>query len=126
MSFLLRFIPEPWGTIGLVLLVLAAYAYGNITGTGTERLRQETAKLTATIATMQRQADAALDIQTRMAQRLAELRASEQAHDATVDTLIKEIESRPAIGACVLDDARRLRLQSIRIGHPPANQRRRQ
>lgn len=103
----------------VVLALFAAYQ----TGVRGERKRGEAASLRQTIAVMQRNAEVSLDIQTRMAQRLAALRIEEQEQDVRVDALIADIERRPA-GACILDDARRLRLQSIRIGRPSVDKRR--
>lgn len=112
------------GAILAGVLVAGAVLAGTYqTGVNAERKRGEAVALRQTIATMKRQAEVSLDIQTRMAQRLAALRVAEQEQDVRVDALIADIERRSA-GACILNDARRLRLQSIRIGRPSVDKRR--
>jgi hypothetical protein len=120
---LLRFVPEPWLSLGLIAALFVAYLYGNVTGTGTERLKQEHAKLQETNAALVRQRDASLEIQTKMAQSMSSLRLQQQDRAKVTDAVIAEIEKGPSTGACVLDDARRLRLQSIRIGPSRTNPR---
>lgn len=117
---LLALIPEPWGSLALVAVVVLAWAYGDVTGRGTERQKTEIARLSQANAILAEQQQTSLGIQTRMAERLSEMRLSNTELEKSADALIEEIRSRPRSGACILSPAQRMRLDAIRIGKPPA------
>lgn len=121
MSLLLRLIPEPWATLLLLGALAAAWLYGDLTGGAREKQAAEISRLHQTVSAMERQRDAALDIQTKMAQRLSEVRAESLQREKETDDLIDQLRAAPAADSCLLDDARRLRLKSIRIGPARAN-----
>lgn len=106
-----------------VILVVAALFAAYETGVRAERTRGEAVGLRSQIVSLERQQAAALDIQTRMAESMAALRADQVELESQTDALIDTIRAEPAAGACTLSDARRMRLKAIRIGpraHPAA------
>ncbi|CAM5764684.1 hypothetical protein [Bosea minatitlanensis] len=123
MSLLLKLIPEPYATLLLAAAVAVAWLYGDLTGSARQaqkaeiaRQKSEIATLSQTVETMERQRQAAIEIQTKMAQRLSEVRVESQKREKQTNDLVEQLRAKPAAGACLLDDARRLRLQAIRIG----------
>ncbi len=117
--FLLRFIPEPWGTVILVSVVLIAYAYGNITGRGSERLKNEVANLTAKTEVLTATLNNAIAIQTRAAENAAAIRISNEqlrARGTDLEKRLLDEEKRNPARACILSDAERMQLKAIRIG----------
>jgi hypothetical protein len=118
MSLLLRLIPEPWASALLAGTVLLAYAYGNITGVGSERLRNTSAILEARNRELTTDLANAISMQTQMANRVAEVRAANtELQKRGIE--IEKSSSTPQ-GKCTISDADRVRLQSIRIGRPQA------
>jgi len=107
------------GAAAGIALLVGAYQ----TGVLAERKRGEAATLRATVEIMKRQQDAALTIQTQMAERVAQLRATTLEREETTDEIIKGLRARPAAAACLLSDAERLRVRSIPIGRARADSR---
>lgn len=120
---LLAFIPEPYASLLLIGLVGGAWLYGDITGRGSERQKNEIAKLTTTVKVMTEQRDTALAIQTKMAETMSGLRLQVEERKGQVSVVVKQIEAEPTSRACLLSDAQRMRLRAIRIGPPPRNSR---
>lgn len=116
MKLLTLIIPEPWLSLGIVAAVLAAWFYGDLTGSSRQAQRDKLAGLEQTVATMKRERDAALAIQTQMATRLSEVRAESTQREKDADDLIEKLRAQPVASVCLLDDARRVRLRSIKIG----------
>lgn len=123
MGLLLKLIPEPYATLLLAAAVAAAWLYGDLTGSSRqaqraeiERQKVKVAELMETVSAMDRQRQAALEIQTKMAERLSEVRAESLQRKKVTDDLVQQLRAKPAAASCLLDDARRLRLQAIRIG----------
>ncbi len=112
------------GALAAVALLIGVYQAGKIG----ERKRGEAVQLRATIKEMERLRDVALDIQTRMAANMAELRADYQEQEAFTNELVKEFSTdkpapagtKPAPVGCryCLSDYDRMRLRRIRIGAP--------
>ncbi|WP_336812269.1 hypothetical protein [Bosea sp. MMO-172] len=121
MGLLLKLIPEPYASLLLAAAVAVAWLYGDLTGSAREAQKAEIARLDQTVTVMEQQRDAAVAIQTQMAQRLSEVRAESLQRKTTTDELIQQLREKPAGAGCILDDARRLRLQKIRIGSPRAD-----
>lgn len=121
MRLLLALIPEPWLSLGVVGAVLLAWLYGDLSGSARQAQREKLASLEQTMAAVERQRDAAVEIQTQMATRLSQARAESSQREKATDDLIEKLRVQPVASVCVLDDARRLRLRSIRIGSARAN-----
>lgn len=121
MKLLTLIIPEPWLSLGIIAALFAAWFYGDLSGSSREAQKAEIASLTSTVAALEQQRDAAVAIQTQMAQRLSEVRAESLQRKKVTDDLVQQLRAKPAAAGCILDDARRLRLQAIRIGHPRAD-----
>lgn len=107
------------GAAAGIALLIGVYQ----TGVSAERKRGEAAGLRAAVETMKRQQDAALTIQTRMAERMAQLRLAAREREETTDEIIAGLRARPAAAACLLSDAERLQLRSIAIGRARTNPR---
>lgn len=112
-----------WADIALAVLLLAVWAYGDITGKGSERQKNEIEKLTNTVKILTEQRDTTLAIQTKMAETMSDLRLKVQARKDQVSVVVEQIKAAPSSGACLLSDAQRLRLRTIRIGSPTVNPR---
>lgn len=83
-------------------------------GVNAERKRGEAATLRATVVAMKRQQQTAIEIQTRMAQRMAELRAAQQERQGKIDELVETFRREPA--APRFTNADLMRLRAIRVG----------
>lgn len=118
MGLLLRLIPEPYATLLLAGAVFLAWLYGDLTGSARQAQREQITTLNQTVSAMQRQRDAAVEIQTQMATRLSEVRAESVQREKETDDLVEQLRAKPAAQSCLLDDDRRMRLRSIRIGSP--------
>ncbi len=115
MKYILALIPEPWASAILAGALLIAYTYGNVTGKGTERLKNTVANLTAQNEQLTKDYNAAISIQTAMALRVSEVRAENIELARQGADLEKRFSTAPG-GKCVLSDADRLSIKSIRIG----------
>lgn len=118
---LLAFIPEPYASLLLLGLIGGAWLYGDITGKGSERQKNEIERLTNTVKVITEQRDTGLAIQTKMAETMSGLRLEANSRKERVSVVVKEIRTAAPARACLLSDAQRMRLRSIRIGSPSAN-----
>lgn len=116
MGLLLKLIPEPWATLLMIGAVVAAWLYGDLSGGERQAQKDKIARLDQTVTAMERQRDASVEIQTKMAQRLAELRGASLQREKETNDLVEQLRAKTPADSCILDDAQRLRLRSIRIG----------
>lgn len=116
MSFLLRFIPEPWGTVAIAAAVIGAYFYGNTTGNVKGRyeeqlktLRQQNQYLTEDLKNASR-------VQTAISREVVEARNDVDLLKVRGAELAKALEAK-SNGVCNLSNAERMRIRStITIG----------
>ncbi len=118
---LLALIPEPYASLLLIGLIGGAWLYGDITGKGTERQKNEIEKLTNTVKVITEQRDTGLAIQTKMADTMSRLREEAEKRKGQVSVVVKEIRTVAPARACLLSDAQRMRLRTIRIGPATPN-----
>lgn len=142
MKLLSALIPEPWLSLGIVAALLAALFYGDLTGSAREAQRAELARqkdrvaeLTRTVAAIERQRAASVEIQTKMALRLSDFRAQSLQREKDTDDLVEQIRAEsaererhtaevasqagafpPLPDGCILNDSRRMRLRAIPVG----------
>ncbi len=108
---LLALIPEPWGSIGLLVLAFGLYSYGDISGASRERGRCQAAtiqsKLDATMADLANARAAEADA----TQRYQAIVDQSETNAKVIHDLQADLAKRPAAARCALsrDDARRLR-----------------
>ena len=114
MSFLLKLIPEPYATGAIVTLVGIAYLYGNVTGKGTERLRNTVASLRADNKALTDNINNAISIQTAMAVSTSKIRAEMEELKSRGVGIAAEFQSASG-PSCVLSSTERMRVKSIRV-----------
>ncbi len=115
MGLILRFIPEPWASMIIVGAILFAYIYGNVTGTGSERLKNSVAILTAEKKFLTESLDNAMAIQLRIANASSDNRLKAEELRAK-GTSLEKMFAGPSVGRCNLTDTERMRITGIRIG----------
>lgn len=91
--------------------VLAGYLWGHVAAGASAERRQ----LRETVARMQQEQKTALAIQTRMAERVAELRATNERMKADADKMEESYRANP-VPACHQSDAELRRLRGIIAG----------
>jgi hypothetical protein len=118
----LKAVASPAGRLiaaGLAGAVLVTGIYR--TGVNAERNRGEATTLRRTVESLQAQQQTAIEIQTRQAERMAELRVAMQQREEATDEIVRTFRAQPAAAACLLGDAERMRFRAIRIGSARAN-----
>lgn len=114
--FLLRLIPEPWATLGLGVAFFLAYLYGSVTGTSSERTRNQVAILTQQNKVLTQDLNSASRIQQEIAQEASDARGEIELLKGRGAKLANDLKAKSS-GPCDFSNAERLRIQrDIPIG----------
>ena len=106
---LLRFIPEPYATLALGAAIICAYLYGSVTGTSSERTRNQVALLTAQNKVLTQDLVNASRIQQEVAQEASDARSEIELLKGRGANLAKTFSK--SSGPCSFSNDERLRIE---------------
>ncbi len=110
----------PWADVALALLVAGAWLYGDITGKGAERQKNQIETLQNEKKTLIEQRDAASEVQRQMARNVAVARGAQAEVEEKAGVLERELREeerknrgKGSAGPCTVDERQRLRYERL-------------